>query len=115
MAGSRLPEGREIEFAVAQIDGHPRMVGSARYVVEPDGQNCEMAIVVNDDWHGQGIGQHLLDALTDTARRADLKTMHGVVLGTNAGMTKFAQRLGFEVDDVTRAPLKLIRKELEAT
>jgi GNAT superfamily N-acetyltransferase len=88
--------GERAQFiAIARRDGVDVMIGSARYVVEPDGRTCEMAIVVNDAWQGHGVGRRLLGALIEQAKRDHLQTMVGKVLGSNAGMAEFARRQGF--------------------
>ena len=62
--------GERAQFiAIARCDGVDRMIGSARYVVEADGRTCEMAIVVNDDWQGHGVGRRLMGALIDLGRQ----------------------------------------------
>ena len=33
-----------------------RVVGVARYALDADGESCDFAIVVADDWQGRGLG-----------------------------------------------------------
>ena len=105
--------GERAQFiAIARRDGVDVMIGSARYVVEPDGCTCEMAIVVNDAWQGHGVGRRLLGALIEQAKREHLRTMVGKVLGSNAGMAEFARRQGFSIDDRSQPGLKSIVRSL---
>ena len=75
-------------------------MGEARYVADPNGTNCEFGIMIADPWHKTGIAGLLMEALIRTARERGLATMEGVVLTSNATMTRFARALGFEVEAV---------------
>ncbi len=85
-------------LALAEIDGTEVELGVARYAINPDGESCEFALVVDDAWQKQGIGHKLMDVLMDVARGMGLKTMEGEVLKTNRPMLKLAAGLGFRVE-----------------
>lgn len=107
------PALRDQVVAVIQYEGAETMIGSARYVVQDGGQGCEFAVVVLDGWSGLGLGRELMAALIDRARQRGLKTMVGQVLGSNAGMLEFANRLGFRLDEASRAEqIKWVRLDL---
>ena len=82
-------------IAVIPANGHEIEIAVGRYVVMPDGESCEFAIVVADDWQGKGIATAVMHALMDSARRRGLKTMIGEVLTSNSRMLHFVARLGF--------------------
>jgi len=82
-------------LALAEIDGREVELGVARYAINPDGESCEFALVVDDAWQKQGIGHKLMDVLMDVARGMGLKMMEGEVLKTNRPMLKLAAGLGF--------------------
>ncbi len=82
-------------LALAEIDGREVELGVARYAINPDGESCEFALVVGDQWQKQGIGHKLMDVLMDVARARGLKLMEGEVLKTNQRMLKLVQGLGF--------------------
>jgi len=90
---------------VAAGDGE-RVVGEARYQINPDGRSCEFGVMIADAWHKTGIAGLLMAALIGAARDRGLATMEGLVLRSNAAMMRFAQGLGFEVrsvpEDLTR-------------
>jgi acetyltransferase len=89
-----LPEGgAETEVAVA------------RYVSNPDGESCEFALVVADNWQGRGLGRRLMEQLIDVARARGLRSMVGHVLAENRGMLALAQKLGFVVGDSGEGPM----------
>ena len=98
---------------VAPHDGTEEVVGEARYVVIPHSRNCDLGIMIADDWHKSGIAGLLMEALIRVARERGLEQMEGLVLTSNTTMLRFARALGFQVrpmaDDLTT---KLIVKKL---
>jgi acetyltransferase len=85
-------------LALSEIDGHEVELGVARYAINPDGESCEFALVVNDLWQKQGIGHKLMDVLMDVARGKGLRVMEGEVLKTNRTMLKLVEALGFRIE-----------------
>ena len=47
-------------LALTEINGKEVELGVARYSINPDGESCEFALVVNDQWQKQGIGHKLM-------------------------------------------------------
>lgn len=103
---------KHMAFAcVARNGDTEEVVGEARYVADPDGRNCDFGIVIADNWHKTGIAGLLMEALIGAARARGLKSMEGLVLGSNREMLRFARALGFEVktapdDPTTRRIVK---------
>lgn len=95
------PDPRECaDFIVLDVtDPVPVELASARYCIQPGTRSAEFALAVADDWHGQGLGRRLVDALLASARRHALEEIYGIVLATNCRMLAFAQRLGFECSE----------------
>ena len=89
--------GRHHHVVVMEDRGDPLPIASARFQVRPDSQECDMAILVADAWHGTGVAHRLMAALIERARLAGLTRMHADVLATNTRMLRFAQRHGFAV------------------
>ena len=85
-------------LALTEVDGREVELGVARYAINPDGETCEFALVVNDQWQKQGIGHKLMDVLMDVARGRGLTLMEGEVLKTNRPMLKLVEALGFRVE-----------------
>ena len=83
-------------IAVTESHGEIRQIGVARYMVNPDGETCEFAVVVSDDWQGKGIAMKLMSHLIDSAREKQFKAMVGEVLHDNWRMLNLAQDLGFK-------------------
>jgi acetyltransferase len=111
---TQIDYDRELAIiAVQENEGRETELGVARYVMNPDGETCEFAIVVADAWQGKGLARRMLEMLIDVARSRGLRTMIGHILSMNQPMIKLSEKLGFAiaegVDDPTtkRATLAL--------
>jgi acetyltransferase len=92
---------KEIELAVG------------RYITNPDGESCEFALVVADEWQGKGVGTRLMQQLIEAARARGFRSMDGEVLANNAPMLEFVANLGFEIrTNPNDQNLKLVVKSL---
>lgn len=85
-------------LAITMEDGREVELGVARYAINPDGESCEFALVVDDKWQHQGIAHKLMDVLMDVARARGMLRMEGEVLKTNFKMVKLCQGLGFHIE-----------------
>ena len=81
--------------ATKEEDGEEVEIGVARYAVNPDGETCEFAIVVAEDWQHRGLARRLMGVLIETARNRGLSAMTGLFLSNNERMLKFVSSLGF--------------------
>jgi acetyltransferase len=96
---TQIDYSREMALlAVTEVEGKEVELGVARYAINPDGESCEFALVVNDLWQKQGIGHKLMDVLMDVARAKGLRFMDGEVLKTNRRMLKLSESLGFRIE-----------------
>jgi len=76
--------------------GSERMLGEARYVVEPhDPSTCVFAIAVADDWHGSGLAGMLLARLEQQAAICGIERMTAETLSGNRPMLALAARAGY--------------------
>lgn len=82
--------------AITRIKGETIELGVTRYTTNPDGESCEFALVVRDDYQHQGIGSRLLEALISHAQSRGLKVMMGEVLAENQGMLELVKHHGFK-------------------
>jgi acetyltransferase len=88
-------------------------IGVARYVVDPDGANCEFAIVVADTWQKRGIGTRLMNALISHLKVSGIKRISGSVLKSNSAMLYFIKQMGFAEANVPDDPsILLVTKHL---
>jgi len=84
-------------IAVTEESGKEVEIGVSRYAINPDGESCEFALVVNDQWQHKAIGHKLMGSLMDAARDRGLKTMEGEILASNHNMLKLVATLGFSI------------------
>lgn len=95
---TQIDYDRELALiAVTRQDGRDVEIGVTRYVLNPDGESGEFALVVADEWQAKGIGSQMLGALIDAARARGLKSLDGEVLEENAPMLHLVRKLGFDV------------------
>jgi acetyltransferase len=81
--------------ATIKVQGKARIIGVARYVGEPEGITCDIAVVIADAWQHHGLGHALLAGVLKVARARGFGAATGVVLATNYGMQRLALKLGF--------------------
>ena len=100
-------------IAVTQSGGEEQEIAVARYIINPDGNSCEFAVVVGDAWARKGIGTQLMRQLIDVARGRGLNTMEGEVLANNRPMLDMARNLGFSILPSQDEPsVMLVSKQL---
>jgi acetyltransferase len=97
---TQIDYGREMAFVATVPDADTAGAGEievavARYSTLPDGQSCEFALVVSDDWQHRGIGFKMMTVLLEHARSRGLAFMEGEVLADNSGMLTLMTELGF--------------------
>lgn len=83
-----------IVVTVRAEDGGESIVANAEYVVNADNV-AELAVVVADDWQGQGLGRRLIQRLQQMARTSRLQGMRGDVLSENRRMLAIMRDCGF--------------------
>lgn len=94
----RHDEGTHL-IVLTSTERGEQIVGSARYVVQPDRSSCEFVIVVADTWGHHGVGHRLIDALLGCAKAQGLQKMHGRILASNRDMLRFVGGVGFAISD----------------
>lgn len=99
---TQLDYHRELALiAVLEQQDKEVQLGVVRYVMNPDGESCEFALVIADKWQHKGLGSHLMNTLMDAARQRGIKYMDGEILTTNENMLKLVTRLGFSIHNCT--------------
>ena len=69
-------------------------VGVARYIREAGTDRAEIAVTVEDEWQGRGVGGALLARLADRARAEGIRVFTGLMLADNAPMQALLAHLG---------------------
>ncbi|MDO9450998.1 MAG: GNAT family N-acetyltransferase [Rugosibacter sp.] len=85
---------------IALLEETGEEIGVCRYAANPTEKTpdaCEFAIVVADEWQGQGIGYHLMTRLIAAAREQGFLRMTGDFLADNTPMLSFVSRLSFKL------------------
>ena len=86
------------------------------YVKLADSGDAEVAFVVEDEWQSKGVGKLLLSEIAEKARRRDVGTFTGQVLGENRGVLGLLNAVFAEVEYVIsqglyhfRIPLRTLK------
>lgn len=88
---NRTTAGAVVALAGAEIVGVVRL---ARPPGQPDAPEAEAAIVVRDDYQGQGVGAELLRRMVLLARRMKVKRILAVFQADNDAAIRLFRRLG---------------------
>jgi len=83
--------------AVAERSGNAAIVAEARCIPDRTAWNAELAIAVADEFQRKKLGTQLMERLLAFASRTGMQQLYGEILGDNAGMLAFVQRLGFGI------------------
>ena len=81
--------------ALVHDNGHLREIGVSRYATSGDGQQCECAVTVADEWRHRGLASLLMHHLIDVARKNGLRKMFTIEDPANEAMRELAGHLGF--------------------
>ena len=99
--------------AVAGSGLEEEIIAGARYGATTTDGDCEFAVAVVDEWHGQGLARLLLETLMREARTRGFARMEGHILATNVPMLRLAKRLGFATVESPEGPsVTLVRRDL---
>lgn len=63
-----------------------------------DGDETEVALLVEDDWQRRGVGRELLGRLVAMAREADCESVYAVTTASNTPMVAAMRALGLPLD-----------------
>ncbi|MFN2135412.1 MAG: bifunctional acetate--CoA ligase family protein/GNAT family N-acetyltransferase [Candidatus Promineifilaceae bacterium] len=88
----------------------PEIVAAGRLTRLPDPQEAEYAILVRDDFQGQGLGTILLKRLLHIGHDEGIDRVIAYMLPTNSGMINISKKLGFRFqreEDLVKAVIDL--------
>lgn len=90
---------REIAI-VAEVEqaDRKRLVGVVRVIADAWNEAAEYAIVVADDFQGQGLGRILTDYILDIAKERGIKKIFASTLASNHRMLQMFKARGFKVE-----------------
>jgi acetyltransferase len=104
---TQLDYDRELALAALWEE---EFVAVGRYAPNQDGRSAEFALVVADDWQGNGLGHALLERLCEAARAAGYEALVGHILEANQEMLQLAAHLGFTVDSRDGNEVTVVRR-----
>ena len=87
-------------FAIVAVleeeEGSEKMVGVARYVLDPPPDEAELAVVVADSMQGKGLGTKILIHLLSIMIKRKIKRVHGDIFLENKKMLQLMGESGFD-------------------
>jgi len=89
-------------IAEVEEQGTTSPVAFGRFEMDAD-KDCEMSIIVADEWQGKGLGRQITEALIAGAKACGMRRMYVDVLASNTAMLRLAHRCGF-VESKESAP-----------
>jgi acetyltransferase len=101
---------RELALVAEKSDpsGGTMIAGVSRMIHESDGRTASLAVVVADDFQGQGVGEALMRRALEAARAEGFRTILIHFLPENIRMQSLSRKLGFTLTEEN----ELIRGEL---
>jgi acetyltransferase len=100
---TQIDYDREMAFIAITEDEHkPTELAVGRYLLNPDGQSVEFALVVADDCHSLGIGTRLMTSLMQSAKAKGMLFFEGEVLTINQPMLSLVTKLGFSIEVIAK-------------
>ena len=78
--------------------GQPEIIAVGRLRKTQGIREAEFAIIVSDEYQGQGLGSELLGRIVEVARTEDVGKVVADILPDNLNMQRTAQKLGFKLD-----------------
>ncbi len=102
---------REMVLVAVQREPERRIVGVGRLSKIYGTDEAEFAILISDNFQGQGLGTELLRRLVEIGREeGDIGTITAHLLAENLGMKRVADKLGFDLkfeDQMLKASLEI--------
>lgn len=107
---TRPPGAHGLALVAEAVDGESRIVALSQYVVS-DPAEAEFAVVVDDAWQRQGLGDQMMGLLAEHAARAGLASFVGFVLSDNWPMLALLSKLACEfADDVDPNVVRAVKR-----
>ncbi|QDV16065.1 Succinyl-CoA ligase [ADP-forming] subunit alpha [Gimesia panareensis] len=105
---------REIAIvAELEVEGKQQIIGVGRLVADADHQEAEYAVLVSDQWHGQGLGSILTDYCLEVCRHWGIKRVVAETDPDNRRMLNVFQKHDFARNHSAEAETVSLIKELK--
>ncbi|MCA1960717.1 MAG: GNAT family N-acetyltransferase [Desulfomonile sp.] len=99
--------------ALERADDDERIVGVCRVMRCADSDSGEIAVVVGDPWHDQGIGTTLLRRTLQICRELGFTKLWGLVSSRNEKVARMSEKLGFVKKTETHEDLFEVEIDLD--
>jgi acyl-CoA hydrolase/GNAT superfamily N-acetyltransferase len=83
---------------LVEEDGREKIIAVGRYSLEPESTMAEVALLVQDDWQGKGIGTWLLKYLIQIAKSRKVAGFKAQVMADNRVPLHMAHKSGYTVE-----------------
>ena len=87
-------EGLSIVVTVGPRENR-KIIGEARYLLQPDKQLADVAFMVDEEFHGRGIATFSLNYLIEIAKERGVKGFTAEVLASNIPMIKVFEKVPY--------------------
>jgi len=95
---SNIDYSRDMAIAaLVQDSGGEQIIGVGHYYLNQATNRAEVSFLVRDDWQSKGLGTHLLDTLTDIAKKRGVAGFAASVLAHNVHMLSVFYNSGYKV------------------
>jgi acetyltransferase len=84
--------------AIVKQDGDEKIIADARFYLDKETGEAEIAAVVQDDWQNKGIGTKLLQHTIEVARKMGVKEIYAYVSPENKRIIHITNKLGFKAN-----------------
>ena len=84
-------------IAEVREGGKKKELGVSRLILEPCRKRGEFAVVVTDEYQGQGLGTKLIDMLIEIATEKNLESIYGLIHPENSVMIRLCEKMGFTI------------------
>ncbi len=86
------------EMALVAVDeGREEILGVSRYTVNPTTNMAEVAIVIRDDWQGEGLGKELYFSLVEIAKKNWIRGITAEILEENTKALTLFEKVSYPV------------------
>lgn len=97
---------------VAELRDSKQIIGAGRVIAEPAHKSGEFAVLIADNWQGQGLGSRLMDYVISVGKDMRLERIFAYVLSDNHKMLKLCEKKGFTIkpldDETVKVQLALL-------
>ncbi|HID63126.1 MAG TPA: GNAT family N-acetyltransferase [Anaerolineae bacterium] len=93
---------------VVEEYGREKIIAVGRYALEAGSNMAEVALLVQDDWQGKGIGTRLLKYLIQIARSRKIAGLKAQIMADNRAPLHLAHKTGYTVETTLKNGIFLV-------